>query len=598
MWINVEPVIPQEISAVSGVVSTGVTTVQTTLEGLRLLLTTTAAEAAGTEVDLVNRVNSAVDGVINAVNSALTNLLDSAGMYFLLVPIPKKGLARFAADAVDQGWTSGAQDTSREGSNLVNFPSRSVLDSADAATRSRLARSRAFQQIFSPSDLFGGGNAHFIRTVAEAIHDGNDVNRPRFEAGSVWAYGVFIAGASDVASILQSASFLERLFNSDASAHDVGATRGVGSIVPRGVNVVQGPRGAPIVSWELVPASKLLASFDNARVVATQYAIIRSDNIRARAATKVLDLFSKRELTPGMKGSYGAEVLAVRPYDGVVTRFVDDSPLEDGKTYYYHVAFATRVNPAIPADDADPTTSNVTRVQNAATYNLGFDSLSGAYEYQKPTRRRDYGAAAMGTAPDWRRTTSAANLIPGVDRYLGLVQEYLRSLASATSNVRAQNQSLVEMLTRQIDRLASFSAEFERRLAGISSVFEAPVAGTYATFRTGSGGVGAFLSDLVEAFEDPSDENRPPFENGDEFTTGAIVLAVGPDAGPVQAAFALLQSIFMNQESNPALDGIASIDGELAEIEATLVAEITETSTVFNPDMTPRAPGSGDASCD
>ena len=602
MWVEIAPQIPSEIAALGATVSTGLGTVRTALEALRLTIQATTSATAALETGLTNRVNAAVGLLIDAVNAAITNLLDSTGLYFLLVPLPKKGLARLVSDAVDTSWTERAQSRSEAGSNLVDFPARSVIDSADAATRARLERSRIFEQIFSANDLFHGGNTHFVKTVAEALFDGKDVNRPRFEAGSQWSYGVFVAGASDAASILQSASFFERLFNGSPSANDVGASRGITHLVPRGVAVAPGLRGAPVITWELVPASKVLSSYDNSRVVATKYAIIRSTHMRARAATKVLELFSTRKLVAGLEGSHGAKVLAVRDYDGIVTRFVDDSPLDADKTYYYHVAFATKVVPSLPDTPGDPTTSNVTRVPSSDVYDFGFDLLSGGQAYRKPSRATDYGASALGTAPDWRRTPSAANLIPGLDRYLGLVQEYLRSLQSASNNIAAQNQSTVELLTRQIDRYAAFSAEFERRLQSLNSVFETPVAGSYATFRSGSGPVSAFLSDLVSAFEDTSDDNRPPFDNGDEFTTGAIVLAVGPDALPIQAAFSLLLSIFTPQNSeDPALEGIRSVEGELDALETQLAAELTNAtvpSLTFNSDMSPREPGAGDASCD
>lgn len=602
MWIEVAPQIPPELSAINSAVSGGLTVIRGALEALRLTLQATAQDVAASETALVNRVNDAIGGLITAVNNAVTNLLDSAGLYFLLIPIPKKGLARLAVGAYDEGWTGGSQTTSSEGSTYVDFPVRSVIDQADIDTQNRLRSSRTFEQLFSANDLFTGGNTHFIRTVAEALHDPNDVNRPRFEAGSAWGYAAFVAGASDVSAILQSASFFERLLNNRPNAQEIGAARGVQSLVPRGVVVTPGLRGAPVVSWDLVPASRVLSSYDNTRVVATKYAIIRSTGTAARGAEKVTDLFSTRALTVGLQGSHGAQVLAVRDYDGVITRYIDDSPLQDNQTYYYHVAFATRVVPTYPDVDNDPTTSNVTQVPTSATYEIGFEALSSAGVYQKPTRARDYGAAALGTAPDWRRTPSAVSLIPALDRYVGLVQEYLRSLRSVTNNVTAQNQSVVDLLSRQIDRYSNFSAEFERRLQSLNTVFQAPVAGTYVTYRTGTGPVSAFLSDLVTAFEDPADENRPPFDNGDEFTTGALVLAVGPDPAPIAAAFALLQAIFTTQNSlDPALEGINAVEGELDQLEAELIAELTGStvpSVTFNEDLTPRPAGSGDSSCD
>ena len=601
MWVELAPSVPSEITSVASAVGGGLGTVRATLEALRLLIQNTARDVASSETDLVSRINSAVRAVIDAVNSAITNLLDSAGIYFLLVPIPKKGLARLVSDAVDSGWSDGAQSRSSSGSNYINFPASSVLAQATASERERLRSSRTFEQLFSPSDLLNGGNTYFVKTVAESLFDPNDVNKPKFESGSYWAYGIFVAGASDAASILQSASFFERVLNGSSNANDIGASRGLTSLVPKGVSVSAGLRGAPVIEWELVPASRVLSSYDNSRVVATKYAVIRSTHASARTAERVSDLFTTRKLTAGLTGSYGAKVLTVQNYDGIITRFVDDSELDPDKTYYYHVAFATKVIPALPDTFGDPSTSNVTRVPSQDTYDFGFDLLSGGQTYRKPTRRAQYGGSALGTAPDWRRTPSAASVVPSLDRYLGLIQEYLRSLQSMSTNSTSQNQSLVDALTRQIDRMAALSAEFERRLSMLTSTFEAPIAGSYVTFRSGAGATSAFLSDLIQAFEDTNDDNRPPFDNGDEFTTGAIVLSVGPDPAPIQAAFSLLSSIFTpGNTKDPALRGIEEVNGMLDELEAELTNALTEPtpSITFNQDMTPREPGRGDASCD
>jgi hypothetical protein len=84
------------------------------------------------------------------------------------------------------------------------------------------------------------------------------------------------------------------------------------------------------------------------------------------------------------------------------------------------------------------------------------------------------------------------------------------------------------------------------------------------------------------------------------------MLALGPDPAPVLAAFELLKALLTPSDNqDPALQGILSINTRLAAVETDLVNQITggtnavpNPPVTFNTNMTPRAAGQGDATCD
>jgi hypothetical protein len=92
---------------------------------------------------------------------------------------------------------------------------------------------------------------------------------------------------------------------------------------------------------------------------------------------------------------------------------------------------------------------------------------------------------------------------------------------------------------------------------------------------SGTGGLSFLKEDLVKAFGDTSDPNRPPFD-GEEFVSGVVLLATTPDA------MALLNKVLESVSSGASAiaDALAKIDVELATIEP----------AVFNDNMSVRSP--------
>ena len=571
--------------------------VRTANEAIALLVTSTA--------DLqIQALNAAITAMVNAVDAILAQLVGSLGVYVLPIPPPKKGLYRLIAKLPG--------DSSEE-TNLVRFPANSVMARGTPEEQAALRRSAVWTQVLNPTDLFSGGNAYFIKTLAESLFDAEDPNRPKFGASSNWAYAILLAGASDMPSLVQLLGFLQGLVDGGSNANQVGVSQNLGSLVPQGVRVTPSAEGsAAIVEWDLVPVSQVLDSYDQATVEAVSYAIIRSTGMEARTATKVNDLFATNALVSDLTGSYGAKVLAVKTYDGVVTRYLDTSPLETGVTYYYHVAFATQIRPAGPgAREAflnffeGGNTRDAQRIDSEPKV-LGYDLLSGCIQYRKPTSRAEHCTASLGKAPDWLKSPSIGLSIPAIGNFIDLIREYLRKFTSTTGNITAQNTAFIQFLNREIARYTALVASIERRIQQVISVFAVPSVGIHATLRYGHGGVSSFLTNVTESFEDPTDGNRPQFTNGDEFVSGLVFLAVGPDLAPIKAALEIFKLLFNpDRAADPVLAGVQSINTQLASLEASLLLELEgetlrrATSPVtFNEDMTPRGDGQGDSTCD
>jgi hypothetical protein len=492
--------------------------------------------------------------------------------------------------------------------NIIEYPVNNVIAGGSAADQATLRDSTLLEQILRPESGSVGGNAYFLKTVAESIFDRGDHNKPVFSSGSYWAYSVMIAGAGDASSILDAARFFQGLIGGSGDANQVSPGRGLSDLVPRGVRATpSGQGGFAVVSWDLVPVTSILRSYDQSQVVADKYAIIRSTGLDAKTATHVTDLFSTRELTEGLNGRSGAKVLAVKEYDGVVTRYLDESPVERGVTYYYHVAFSTKVNPSLaPINAATPDDADLPGGGEAQTEEVGFNLLSSAVTFQKPVTRAGYGGAGTGQAPDWMRTPSVAAMVPSLERLIDKIQEYLRKFGNTVNNVSTQNDQFIRYLNNAVSRLAREAADLQGKISGINSAFGAPASGVYGTFRYGSGGVSSVLADMTRAFEDNADPNQPPFLDDQSYVTGVVILATGPDPAPILAFWNLLQLLLAPvSNTDPALLGIQSINTQLATVEADLVSQITggtnnplNPSVTFNEDMTPRGAGEGDSTCD
>lgn len=596
-WQSLQLTPPPALTALTQGLTSGVNVVKSALQ---LVVAQARAYSTFLRIEEGARVDAAtaiLQTGLTAATNLLNGVLDDTGAYVLLIPIPKKGLV---------GVLSSPNTPSEPGSNFVRFPTTGILSALPAATAERLRTSPSFATLFSEGSVAIGGNPYVLKTVGESLYDLGDRNRPRFGSDSYWAYTLLMTGANDLSVVLQAAQMFDRMFG-QKGANAVGASRNVANVVPSGLRAGPSGRGTFVVlEWETVPASRILESYDRARVTATEYAVIVSTDFRAKTAASVLDLFGTTNLTAGLTGLYGSRVLAVAPYDGIVSRYLDEREFTVGQTLYYHIAFKTRVenDPSAGAQRAPPPQDRrpgPARSASSIPVEVPYGPLSSCAEYKV----RVGTDARLSHAPDWVRSPSLAQLIPGVDGVVDRVNERLTELRRILARGAEVNGALLRALDRQVARLEAQVAELTQLLNRVNNTLAGAPPGVFATTRSGSGPVGAFLTDLATALDDTSDTNRPPFDTGDEFVVGALILAVGPSAAGVAASFEALTALFGPPETSEALAGIDSVTTALTEVETALVDAITGggTSTpsspvAFGPDMAARPLGTPDASCE
>lgn len=584
-WQALTLPVPPALTTLTTGVSTGLGALKDALTALKAAAALQQARVHDVNSATVLATSQALQGVVRALTAALDAALDTTGVYVLVVPLPKKGLVRILAtpDSADEA-----------GSSYLQFPANAVLAELPEADQARLRSSGTWGRIFNPTELFVGGNAHFVKTLAEALHDAGDNNRPRFEAASLWAYALLVTGASDLAGVLTGATFLNTLFNQGRDANGLGATRGVASLVPTNVRVTASGRAlGAVLEWDPVVPRVTLGSYDDDQVSAVEYAVIRSEKLQAHAAMKVTDLFPVGPLAEGQTGLYVSTVLAVRAYDGVTTRYLDATPVA-GTTYYYHVAFRTQVNRPKGSASPVPLRPGVPPLEGVSeTVQLPWDKLGGGVEFRLPSHPSEGQSQPGGALPDWTRSPSIARVFPPLNQVLDQVQEELRTLGQSSLTVSARDQAYLAFLDREIARYTTQVSAFQGFVGQLQSLFNAPKAGIFATVNEGKGGVGAFLASVSTAFDDPADINRPTFDNGDEYVCGAVLLAVGPDPAPIRAALATLLAIFQpTPDTTSALAGIQSVRTQLVAVEQALIAQLTgggETPgpETFGADMSP-----------
>lgn len=548
---------------------TGISGLRTALEAERAAATAIFALFRSPSSPSSAAISAAVQAAVTAVNSLLSSLLSDTGVHFLVVPIPKRGLARLLPDAPNE----------ELGTNRVQFPTNQI----PAATRA----TDIFQQVTNPDSIMLGGNAYFVRTVAETLFDAGDTNRPRFTRTDQWASFTLITGAADITTVLSLAGALNRAF---ARPANLPADRAAVSLVPDGFAAqlsVQGVRA--VLTWEHMPAARALQSLDQTRIVTYEYAIIKSSDWRIRFVTEVSALFPTTVLTRGMRGQYGAEVVDVRAYDGITSQWTDPTEIPRGESRFYTVAFRTRSDPSILAD------------RNSGR-DYGYTTFPNPTEVRRPATAAN-ARPHVSTPPDWNRSPTLLQLIPGLGNAFDGLGEELNAFSRRVQSVDARIQSYLDLMQRQIDnytaRITSV-LQFAESLAGLASAVQA-LTGASLRVSSGVGPVSSFLEDFMQSFNpmNPAEagDNFPPFTSGMEYTCGIVALGVGPD---VSGLLALFQLLFGSSQQNEVEEGVNSIEQAVAAADEAVLAQLQGPVTdpnlnAFTTDMTPTT--GPDASC-
>lgn len=527
LWKSLSVKPPTELAEVGGTVTEGLHAVKGAITGARAALE--AARLLATSIDEPNIVafNAAVQGLITTANAALDAALDDAAVYALVVPLPKKGL--LGVIPAPEGGPS----------TFIDAPLSNILKGVNSAAS--LRDMPTWRQAFDPEAAFVGGNAWFLRCLAESLHDAGDENRPQFSRDSYWAYTLVLGGAQDVTSAASVAAFFARLLGIGADANTTPPDRNAVSFVPRNVRArPSGRQNRVVITWDLMVPS---VRFDNSTTLsATHYAVIRSRDFRVRTAQTIQEIFGNQEISQGLRGEYGAEVVAMHRYDGITSRWVESASLDEGVDYFYNVAFRVRSDSGSGETD------------------LGFSAMSSCAAVRLD-RRRTLRPASNGTPPDWMRSPSVARLFPAVSSFVDRIKEEVQVFGNMVKTVNDDTNAVIEFLSREADKYTKKAEELSRYLERINALLINTQAGAHCYVGQGQGSVGTFLGDVTRAFDLDESEDRPNFTFGSEYVTGFVLIAVGPDPEPVLRALRAFELFFGDSEEDPVLAGIASVDG-------------------------------------
>lgn len=573
-WAGFSIKTPDAVGRAARAMTGGLPAVRAALETLRVQARLLTALATDPTKPSVAAANAILKALLSAIRGVLTSLLDDTGVYMLVIPLPKKGLAALLSAPPPEDAT-----------NQVRFPTGGIL----GPVRS----SRVYRQLLNPETLFTGGNAHYFKTIAESLYDKGDTNRPAFDRSENWAYCAVIAGAEDVGSALTLARALDQIFGPDPrSPTDRGAAR----LVPSGFTGALSPRGyRPLLRWNPVPVTRVLENLGNVTVTVTRYMIVSATDWQF-TNTSNLDAVFTGTLAEGLTGRYGAKILAIKPYDGLTTQWTGSEEIPAGESRYYTVCFETRYN------------ANVLSDEDEESRNLGFSEYATPVAIERP-RNGQRTATVDSKRPDWRRSPSVATLFPAVNNVVDRVLTYLDAIERGSQTFTDVNDQYLTFLNKQIDRFEAKARELSTVTDQLTRLAEASRAlgGAQVRIAKGTGNAQSMLSDLLGSFEEndslPLAFQPPPYVAGTEFTCGVFLLGLGPD---VTAFIDLFNSLFGGDDEDPVLEGIRSIPTLLAAVELEALAFFdpppvenpeSANSEGFGTDMTPRADGT-DAGCD
>ena len=417
-----------------------------------------------------------------------------------------------------------------------------------------------------------GGNAGFFNTFLASLYDQADPNRPMYVSpGDAVGCTVILAGAASVADMLKVANAFTRLFHPNASA-------GLASrLVPTPQNVRTTVIAAPAakkmavqISWDPAKPSFDTPYFPSASVRVQQYALIRSTSPKAMNARHVLDLFATADLVEGLTSidaDKSSQVIAIGA--GTYNIYVDSSPLDPTKTYYYCVAWQVEV------------------VEGTAETLLPWDLLSTV---SKANMRR-VPVGTRGTPPDWTAVGSAIDVIPTVSVVIRTLLAQVSAIGNrATSGPGAVVSAGLEALKANVQALTNRVIDINATIQRIAAMFKEELPALYATEFHGLGGVPYIVQELSRRLGDTSDTSRPPFDSN-EYVLGVVIVAGGPRMPDIQAAVDLLGLLFGSPSvDSPLYTTLASMDGLINHLEERILRPDLVTP-VLAPNGLPVDPG-------
>ena len=534
------PKVPGGItSAVDGLktVASTTSTALTLVKGLVEALSATA-------VTSLSASQIAINVAVASIEAAVKALTEDTGVYVLLVPprskviIPEAVKAALAPSLFIAPTPAGLNTQAMFAGQTTTVQEDSILRGLFSAT---------------------GGNAGFVRQVTESFDDLGDANRPQLADTDAVAGMYIVAGASNIASIIPFTNGMSSLLAPGRpTALDAPAMPTPQNLKAKVIN-----GSAVHLKWDFHPALIEIPALGTFAAV-TEVAIIKSTSVKMLSATTCQGLFGSSQLSSSAKtGDEKTEVVALIPHTGAnfASSVLDATEHKPGAGYYYAASYHVKLGTSKELSTGGGT-------------DLGFLRLSNVVKVYFPKDAHGTPRSVTGVPPDWYRTPRTIDLFPAVGDLLNQVAGLTAQLGQTTTGYGDLLKANVKVIEQQIQGYTDLAARLTATAASIASFSSINLGTVSSRSFAGTGGVNFIKMDLVKAFGDTSDPNRPPFD-GDEFVSGVVILATTPNA------VALLNQILGSVSS-----GVSAVASALEAIDVEL--SVIETAA-FNDDMTPHA---------
>lgn len=479
---------------------------------------------------LAINVSSAAQLAIQAAAKLLTALIDdilseaNPGIYILLVP-PRGVPLIPAAAKVALGNTKASLSK-----DLANTQSLFTA----AATSEEIKLLNAIQDL--PQ-----GNAGFVRTVLDSLSDQGDLARPTM-ADDQYIAGVYlVTGTPYIAGVLSFIRFIKSLVFPTSPQTLMLAELPV----PRNVRGRVGTSSSILIEWERDAPAVYLEQYKSTAII-TEVAIIRSTSPEMLSVDNTSVLFGTTSLTKGLQGAKGAVVVNVVPYAANLVSYLDTDTHEKDTSYYYAVSYRVKLMAR----------------EVGRTDDVGFDKISNVAKVYIPKKIGTSARSLRSTPPDWYRTPRVVDVLPIVAEIAAEAKNFIQQQVNTTKGYADLIKLYADLLQKQIDKYTALSQKIRGAIVPLKALSQ--LSGLTASYRSfsGQGGVNYLRKDIVQAFADKTDPNRPPYDD-DQFVTGIVLVASTPTADT------LLKKLlgFGEEVTTAVAKALAAIDKELASIE-------------------------------
>lgn len=386
------------------------------------------------------------------------------------------------------------------------------------------------------------GNLGFARSVIEAAQDEGDPNAPRFGPDAATFGVVILGGAQSIVALYELMRLLEGLFGTALKNNPLlprEITPAPEDLHANPIGVSDAPRIGVRLKWKNAPTLQSLANFQGVRVRISELAIIRSIDEEILKAQNWMDIFGNLQPAPLPKDSAYkkntlisqnkmSSVILQQRFDGVTHVYIDDDPtLDKWQPYYYALAYRYEMadEPKNPKEKLTYTLTNFFTISNVVQVLI---------EDELPSTRDSI-------SPDWLAFPSPLDLFPKLKFLLALLQAGIGAAGSMTLGASTFLKSYIAFLDAELTRYLNFVEEINALVAKLASLLQIPAVGLYiTTIETPTGGIDAFLQEMVRRLTDRADPSTPPFIDSG-VTTGVVVVMGAPNPAQFKSTQQLLE---------------------------------------------------------